>query len=396
MAGNLRRDGVGDRDARNAWIRTEGMLKRLLAIVLVASGLMALLIYSQSRHEPLHVSGFIESHEIRIGSRVGGRVVKVLAEEGQVVRAGDVLVELEPFQFLELKAEATANLAQVTANRDKVVDGFRAEEVAQAKAREDQLAAAVEKLVNGPRKEDIRAARSQLELAEAELLLARQKHRRTEELFAKKTSTQEDMDQASTELRVANATVDSKREELAKLENGTRPEELAEARAQLEEAHQIWLMRKNGSRLEDKAEAAAAVESATAAMEAIDRQIDELKIKSPVDGSVEAIDLRPGDLVGANAPVISVMDLAQLWVRAYVPENHLSIKVGDTVDVTVDSLPNERFKGRITFVSRQAEFTPGNVQTPEERSKQVFRIKVTLEAGREQLRPGMAADVWLE
>lgn len=372
------------------------MLKRLVAIVIVAAALVGALVYSQYRAEPLHVSGFIESHEIRIGSRVGGRVSHVLVEEGQAVHAGDVLVELEPFQFGELKAEASANLAQVTATRDKVKAGFRVEEVAQAKARVDQLTATVEKLVNGPRKEDISAAKSQLELAEAQLSLAKLKHKRTEELFAKKTTTQEEMDQASTELRVAHASVESQREGLAKLENGTRPEELAEARAQLEEASQIWLMRQNGSRTEEIAESVAAVDSAAAAMQAIQRQIDELKIVAPVDGSVEAIDLRPGDLVGANAPVISVMDLSQLWVRAYVPENHLSLKVGDPVEITVDSFPGERFKARITFVSRQAEFTPGNVQTPEERSKQVFRIKVTLDAGRDRLRPGMAADVWLK
>ena len=185
-------------------------------------------------------------------------------------------------------------------------------------------------------------------------------------------------------------------ETLAKLENGTRPEELAEARSQLEEARQIWLLRQNGSRVEEIAESEAAVESAKAAVRAIQRQVDELSVKAPVDGAVEAIDLRPGDLVGANAPVISVMDLSQLWVRAYVPENRLSIKVGDPVEVTVDSFPGERFAARITFASRQAEFTPGNVQTPEERSKQVFRIKVTLDSGRDRLRPGMAADVWLK
>ncbi|MBS0203593.1 MAG: HlyD family efflux transporter periplasmic adaptor subunit [Planctomycetes bacterium] len=362
----------------------------------VAVALVALLVYSQHRDEPLHVSGIIEAHEIRLGSRVGGRVHRVLVDEGQAVKAGEVLVELEPFQLNELLAQAASQLAQVSATRDKIKVGFRVEEVAQAKAHHDQLAATVEKLVNGPRKEDISAAKSQLELAQAQLSLSMLKHRRTEELFAKKTTTQEEMDQANTELRVARATVDSQREGLLKLENGTRPEELAEAKAQLEEARQIWLLRQNGSRVEEIAEAEAAVESASAAMKAIQRQLDELAIKAPADGKVEAIDLRPGDLVGANAPVISVMDLSQLWVRAYVPENRLSLKVGDSVKISVDSFPGELFAATITFVSRQAEFTPGNVQTPEERSKQVFRIKVTLEAaGGDRLRPGMAADVWL-
>lgn len=371
------------------------MVKRLAGVVFLAVALIGLLVYSQHRDEPLHVSGIIEAHEIRLGSRVGGRVHRVLVDEGQTVTAEAVLVELEPFQLRELLAQAASQLAQVSATRDKIKTGFRVEEVAQAKAHHDQLAATVEKLVNGPRKEDISAAKSQLELAEAQLSLAKLKHHRVEELFAKKTTTQDEMDQANTELRVARATVESQREGLLKLENGTRPEELAEAKAQLEEARQIWLLRQNGSRVEEIAESEAAVESASAAMKAIQKQLDELSIKAPADGMVEAIDLRPGDLVGANAPVISVMDLSQLWVRAYVPENRMSLKVGDPVSVTVDSFPGEKFAARITFVSRQAEFTPGNVQTPEERSKQVFRIKVTLDAGRERLRPGMAADVWL-
>jgi multidrug resistance efflux pump len=373
------------------------MFKRLLAIVVVAAAMLGLLVWSQYRPEPLHVSGIIEAHEIRIGSRVGGRVSRVLVEEGQTVQSGAVLVELEPFQLRELLAQATAQLAQVTATRDKVKAGFRVEEVAQAKAHHDQLAATVEKLVNGSRKEDISAAKSQLELAEAQLKLAQLKHKRTEDLFSKKAVTQDEMDQANTELRVAHATTESQRDELAKLENGTRPEELAEARAQLEEARQVWLQRQNGSRAEEIAEAEASVESAAAAVQAIQRQLDELSIKAPADGLVEAIDLRPGDLIGANAPGISVLDISQLWVRAYVPENRLAVKVGDPVGVTVDSFPGERFQARITFVSTQAEFTPGNVQTPEERSKQVFRIKATLDAAaRKRLRPGMAADVWLD
>jgi multidrug resistance efflux pump len=106
--------------------------------------------------------------------------------------------------------------------------------------------------------------------------------------------------------------------------------------------------------------------------------------------------LQPGDLVFANAPAVSLIDMQRVWVRAYVPEDRLDLALGDRLPVTVDSYPGKRFTGEITFISRQAEFTPSNVQTPEERSKQVFRVKVTLVDGLDQLRPGMAADVWLE
>jgi len=372
------------------------MVNRLLGILVVAGLLLGLLIYSQQQTEPLHVSGFVEAHEIRIGSRVGGRVHRVLVEEGQPVTAGTVLVELEPFQLKELLAEAQAQLARAIANRDKVKSGFRVEEIAQSRAQYERWEATVERLVNGPRQEDIGAAKAQLELYSAQLSMAQLKQKRVEGLFAKNTTTQEELDQANTELRVAHAASEAQRELLAKLENGTRPEELAEARAQREEARQAWELRKNGSRAEDLAESEAAVESAQAARDAIQRQIDELQVRAPVDGAIEAIELRPGDLVSPNAPVISILDKTELWVRAYVPENRLAIQLGDVVAVTVDSFPGERFPARVSFVSRQAEFTPGNVQTPEERSKQVFRIKVILESGRDRLRPGMSADVWLE
>ncbi len=370
------------------------MINRVVGIIVVAAVLAGLLIYSQHRTEPLHVSGFVEAHEIRIGSRVGGRVGHVHVEEGDIVKRSQLLIQLEPFQLQELLAQAKSQLAQANAVHNKVKTGFRVEEIAQSRAHFDQLSATVERLVNGPRIEDIAVAQAQFDLADSELALAKLKHRRIEELFGKKATTQEEMDQANTELRVARSTADAQRELLAKLKNGTRPEELAEARAQMEEAKQLWLLKKNGSRIEEIAEAEAAVKTAEAGMRAIERQIEELEVKAPIDGAIEAIDLQPGDLVGANAPVISVMDLSQLWVRAYLPENKLAVKVGDPVEVTVDSYPGERFAARITFVSRQAEFTPGNVQTPEERSKQVFRIKVMLEAGRDRLRPGMAADVW--
>lgn len=371
------------------------MPKRLIAAGVLAACLIAVLAWSQQRREPLKVSGYIEADEIRIGSRVGGRVARVRISEGQAVRVGDPLIELEPFQLRELLSQACGELARAQADLDRVTNGFRPEEIAQAKAKHDQLDALVRKLVKGPRDEDVVSAEKLLQLAEAEAKLAKLKYQRAESLFAKQAATSDDLDKADTELRVARAKVDAQQEEFNKLKKGTREEELDEARAQLDEANQVWLLRQRGSRDEDKAQARAAVESAMAAVNVIERQLEELVIKAPVDGTVEAVELQPGDLVAANSPAISLMDTTHFWVRAYVPENRLSVKVGDAVSVTTDSFPNERFAGRVSFISRQAEFTPGNVQTPEDRSKQVFRIRVALEAGLDRLRPGMSADVWM-
>ena len=371
------------------------MFKRLLVILLVALALAAVLIFSQHRHEPFHVSGFIEAHEVRVGSRVGGRVAEVKAIEGAIVHNHDVLLQLEPYDLAERQAEARAQLAARKADLDRLTAGLRPEEIAAAQARRDQYAAHLEELVNGPRKQEISTGEARLTLAKAQLQLAKSNYERVKSSFEQAVASRDEMDRATDSLSVAEANLLVRQHELDLLNEGTRKEEITQATARLAEADQDLALAKKGFRDEEIAAGKAAVQAANASLEAIGRQIEELTVHCPVDGTVEAVELRPGDLVAANAPTLTVLDNSEIWVRAYVPENHLDLRDGQKVRVTVDSLPNKSFAGHISFISRQAEFTPGNVQTPEERSKQVFRIKVILDE-RDGLRPGMSADVWLE
>lgn len=371
------------------------MSKLAVPILLGAVLLVGLLIFSQSRQEPSKVSGFIEADEIRVGSRVGGRVQKVDVEEGDSVDAGKLLVELEPFNLKEKQAEAKAQLAAREAELEKLQAGFRDEEIAQAAARVEQTAARRDMLFKGPREQEIEAGKARKDLAQAQLDRAKKNFDRIEELFGKGAVTKDEFDAANEELRVTEAQLRVRAEELDLLEAGTREEEKRQVVAQLKEAEQALKLNKNGFRAEDIAEAKAAVAAARAALASIDRQIAELKITAPVASVVEAVELQPGDLIAPNAPVLSLMDTSHLWVRAYVPEDQLDLQIGQHVPLSVDSFPGRRFRGRVTFISRQAEFTPSNVQTPEDRSKQVFRIKVELEEGLDVLRAGMAADVWL-
>lgn len=370
------------------------MLK-IAAFVIVAAVLVGLLFVSQRQSGPVVVSGFVEADEIRVGSRIGGRVMKVLVAEGSQVSAGGVLVELEPFDLMERKAEAEHVLEQANAAFDKVTVGFRVEEIAQAQARRAQAVADLDKLRNGPRPREISVAEADLRLAGAELELAQKIFLRVETLYGKQAVDKNDLDEAATKLKVAQATVDSRTEQLALLQEGSRSEDIARAVAQLDEAEQVLQLRQNGSRVEEIAEAKAKRDAAQATVLAIDRQLEELKIIAPEDSIVEAIDLRPGDLLSPNGPAISLVDRTRMWVRAYVPENHLNIEAHQSVQILIDSFPGRVFNGKVVFMARQAEFTPANVQTPEERSKQVFRIRVQLTDGLDVLRPGMAADVVL-
>jgi HlyD family secretion protein len=371
------------------------MIKRVIPVLLVAAALAAAIFYSQYRPVPDRVSGFIEADEIRLGSRVGGRVAKVDVEEGQHVKAGDALIELEPFDLIAEQKRAAATLAANEAELHRMQAGLRPEEIAQAKARYEQLQAMLDQQIAGPRKEEIDAAAANVRVAEAQEKLARETYARVSQLARTNATTPQDLDQATESLAVAEGSVAAMREALGLLRAGTRPETIRAAQAQAEEARQAWELAKAGFRKEDIEKAVAARDATQAALEAIDRRIDELTIRSPVEGVVEALDLQPGDLAPAAAPVLSIMDVGRMWVRAYVPENRLDVQVGQKVRLAVDSFPGETFEGVVTFISRQAEFTPSNVQTPEERVKQVFRIKVELRDGLDKLRPGMAADVWL-
>ncbi|OHB78011.1 MAG: hypothetical protein A2W31_17895 [Planctomycetes bacterium RBG_16_64_10] len=371
---------------------TDPMAKYVLLFVALVALLVGLLIRSQRGVQPLVVSGIIEADEIRVGSRVGGRVREVLVDEGHAVEAGAVMVVLEPFDLLERRAEARANWAAAQAEFERLSAGYRTEEVAQAKARHDQLSAQLAKLRAGPRKQTVAAARARLAAAQSERSLAQQNHDRVAQLYRRNASTKEEMDSVIERLNAASAMLVVRQQELAELEEGTRQEEILEAEAQLAAATEEWNLRQKGFRPEEIARAKAQMEAAAAALESIERQIDELQIKAPSAGIVEAVELQPGDLVAAGAPVLSLIDRRRLWMRAYVPEDRLNFTTGQRVQITVDSRA-ERFAAEVTFISRQGEFTPSNVQTPEERSKQVFRIKVTLLEGLEQLRPGMAGDV---
>jgi multidrug resistance efflux pump len=353
--------------------------------------------WQQMQVEPLKVSGFIEADEIRVGSRVGGRVQEVLVEEGRSVDVGALLVRLEPFDLLQRLAEVQSSLAAAIAESDRLAAGFRSEEKARAVALRDEADARYQEALVGPRKLEIQEARDNLALAEADVELAETVFKRKEELVARRQIAQGEFDQAVAERKAARARAAAAKSRLDLLLEGTRKEQIEQAKARLLAAESDAELYRTGYRPEDIARAKAQRDAAQAHVAVIQEQVSELEIRAPCDGVIEAIELRPGDLVPASAPVLSVMDTRRMWVRAYVPQLHLAlVPLEKRLSVRIDSAPDKEYWGRVIYVSRQAEFSPDNVQTPEERSKQVFRIKVEIEGDLSQLRPGMTADVLLE
>ena len=373
------------------------MHKRIFFLLGLAALIIVWLFWQQGRAPEFVVSGFIEADQIRVGSQVGGRVAEVFAEEGDRMQRGEVLFRLEPFDLEAVSKKAGSNLAAAQAEYARLTAGFRPEEVQQAQARRERARAILEKAVTGPRPQEITIAREQLRSARAASILAESEFIRLEALVTKEQVSKEAYDEAVRAREAAQAGLAVAEQSLALLEEGTRKEDIAAAKAGFAEAEQALALMREGYRREDVAAAAARLASAEAELAAVQARLNELEVLSPCDCILETIELEPGDLVSANAPAASLLDSDWLWVRTYIPEARLSrLQIGRIVPVRVDGIKDELFNARISYIAQEGEFVPRNIQTPEERSKQVFRTKLILQEGLGRLRAGMAVDVLFE
>ncbi|MCX7716921.1 MAG: HlyD family efflux transporter periplasmic adaptor subunit [Candidatus Sumerlaeaceae bacterium] len=346
------------------------------------------------RVQPLVVSGRVEMDTVRIGSKIGGRVAAVNAEEGDWVEAGAVVLALDDRELKAQHSEAEAAAAQAQAQLDLLLAGSRPEDIARAEAVVRARQAELDLRRKGFRDEEVRQAEAQVVSAESDLELARKELERTESLHKTGTVDQRELDRKRSLFETARAAVEVARQRASLYRSGSRPEEIAMAEAQLAQASADLERLRNGPRAEEIAAARAAVLAAQANVERIDSLLSETRILAPARAMVETLDLEPGDLVRAGEPVAVIQLDKAPYIRCYVPENRLGeVRPGQAVTVTVDSFPGRRFAGRVRRVNAEAEFTPRNVQTSEKRSELVFEMKVDVTGDASALRAGMYADV---
>jgi HlyD family secretion protein len=290
-------------------------------------------------------SGTVEATESDLGFPLPGQIVELRVKEGDDVQAGDTIARLDD-------AEPGARVALAEAQ----VDAARA-----------QLAEAQ----RGPRAEEIAQARAGLVAATSRLEDAQREAERTRVLFEGGAVSREALDRATTAAQVAEAARTQASEQLAALERGTRPERIAAARAQLGQSE-------------------AGLRQARAVLA-------NTRIEAPFAGVITVRHREVGETVGAGAPVVSLMDPDDRWVRIYVPETRIgTVSIGQAASITSDSHGDRTFDGQVFFISDEAEFTPRNVQTPEERTKLVYAVKVRVTGDPDMLlKPGIPADVRL-
>ena len=371
----------------------------------VAAGLLLLVVvgcvagtwwqWFEARRE-LRLPGIVETQEVRLSSRVGGRVVRVLVEEAQPVEPGQALVELEMPELQTQRAQWVAQKAAAEALLTKLENGPRPEERAAARAAAEAAAARLARMERGFREEEKEQARQELRGWEAELAQAQQDLQRERALLQQNATATQTFELALARVQRLQAQVQGAAARVAMMERGYRPEEIAEARAEWARLQAQYELVLAGSREEDIAEARARIREIQARIDEIDVRRQELVVVAPERAIIEALLVRPGDVVAPSQPVAVVLRAADQWVKAYVSEVDLGrIRLGQTVDVTCDAYPAQRFAGRITYIASQSEFTPRNVQTIDERRHQVFGIKVRVDDDRGIFKSGMAADVWV-
>lgn len=300
---------------------------------------------SASADGVLDASGTVEATSADLGFQVPGRIAQMNAQEGARVGVGEVLAQLDVAELDARRSAAVAQLGTARAQLAELERGARPEELAQARA---AVAAADQKADE---------ARRDLE--------------RTRRLEAGGAVSREVLERVETVHVVAQSQAAHAREQLQLVQRGPRSERIDAARAQ--------------------------VAAAEAAVAQVDATLANATVLAPFAGVVTVRHREPGETVGAGQPVVTLMNPDDRWVRIYVREDGIGrVSLGQPAHITSDSHPGTAFDGRVVHIASEAEFTPRNVQTDEERVKLVYAVKVQIVADAAlALKPGVPADVAL-
>jgi len=365
--------------------------------VAVAVIVVILLLHPWSRGTAALVySGTVETREIQVGSKVGGRVTVVGVEEGQSVKAGATLVQ---FDVDELKAERTqaqAQVEQAQADYARLQRGYRPEEKAQTAAVAAEQGAALEAAKNGPRPQELAQAQADYEAAQADAVDAETTFKRMEMLVRGDTISRLQFDDAKAKRDGTAQKAESLRQRLALLQAGTRPEDLRAAEQRYRQADAAAALMQRGYRREDVTAGRGVLDAAVAHRDELDTRLKEGVLQASADGVIEVVSVRPGDLVPAGRIVVTMLESSQLWVKIYIPETDVgAVKLNQAASVEVDSYPGRKFSGSVQEIGSEAEFLPRNVQTRDDRQHQVFGVKVRVDNADGVLKSGMSATVQL-
>jgi HlyD family secretion protein len=293
----------------------------------------------------LSLSGNVEVTEANIGFKHSGRVAEMLAEEGQKVLQADKLSVLENAELQSLIEQNKALLREARIRLSELKKGSRPQEVEQAAAE----AASIQSELNRLKKD----------------------YERSQMLYANGAVSVSQFDAAKSAYESMASKHKSASEKLNLIREGAREEQIQAAKAR--------------------------VQQAKSALEAAEERLKDTVLHAPFSGVILLKNAELGEIMAAGTPVYTLGDLERPWIKVYVKEDQLGrVKLGQRAAITVDSYPGKIYEGQVTYISSEAEFTPKNVQTQEERIKLVFGVKVRVKNENQELKPGMPADVLID
>ncbi len=316
-----------------------------LILLLIIIVVIVIAIYFLRQEKPITSisgSGIIEAKEVDISAEIPARIIKLYYDEGDEVNIGDLIVVLDDSDYVKALEREKAAMRAAQSRLNDLLAGAREQELKRAEAELD-------------------AARASMEKAKADL-------ERFQSLYEEDIISYEMLQSAETQSDVTRENWRAAGENLKLLDEGRRKDEIETAQWELKRAE--------------------------AAVEMAKIKLGYTRIKAPTQGRILSKNFEEGELPVVGSPIMTLADIKNPWVKIYVGERYYGkVKLGQQAFVESDSFPARDFKGTVSFISSEAEFTPKNIQTKEERVKLVFAIKVSLDNEEEELKPGMPVDV---
>lgn len=289
----------------------------------------------------IEASGNIEGTNITVSSQAAGEIDKILKDEGSLVNKGDTIIIIDPINY-KLKLNESLSILQSSESQYSL-------------------------LKTGARKEDIAQSEEALKQAEVNFSQAEKDKDRYTSLFESKSITRKQYEDAINRYEIASAQYNSAKENVRKIKNLARPDELKQAEAN--------------------------VNRVKASIEQLQKNINDCFVTAPSNGYIVKKFVEEGEYAGMLSSLFKITDLRKVELVIYVSETDLGkVKLGQVAEVSVDSYPDKNFKGNVTYISPEAEFTPKNIQTKDERTKLVFAVKISIPNPDLELKPGMPAD----
>ena len=313
-------------------------------IVYFFSAVILFLFYAcgeNGNENSIEESGTIETTNSVVSSQVVGKVKKIIFDEGSTVAAEDtiLIIDHESYELQLKQAEASRDLAK----------------------------AQLDLLINGARKEDIKLAEEQLNQAKANFELAEKDKKRFQNLYESQSITKKQYDEIFTRFEVAQSQFNSAKENLDKIKSGARSEEKRQAQSNYEKAE--------------------------ANVELIQKSINDCFVTAPFNGTIVKSFVEKGEMLSMLSNLFKISDLSKVELVIYVSEEDLGkVKLGQTAEVSTDTYKDKTYEGKVIYISPEAEFTPKNIQTKDERTKLVFAVKIEIPNPDSELKAGMPAD----